>query len=358
MSKVGRNAPCPCGSGKKYKRCCIGSNVVPISMAREDEAAAPPDGSIAGVELPPHLAEAFPGLQQQLDGRSFGSVEELQQVFGAAMGSRNERALDDFHGLTPTQMRGMLYAPFEDNDDYRLFVDLPADLSHVPFVRVFLWLAEELGEGGVKATATGNLPRKLCNAVMARWADSDAARELWPDDLSVRTEPDFMELHAVRVVAEQAGLLRKYKGKFVLTKKAGELLRAPGHGGLYRALFEAYVGEFNWCYRTRAADAEMPQRGWLFWLYLLSRHGDTERDSSVYSNWFADAFPTVLDDFGSTLRSPRESFELMFRLMAIGHFAGEFGLVAQRLEVGNLRDPLAPVALRKTPLLDAVFALR
>ena len=22
MSKIGRNSPCPCGSGKKYKRCC------------------------------------------------------------------------------------------------------------------------------------------------------------------------------------------------------------------------------------------------------------------------------------------------------------------------------------------------
>jgi hypothetical protein len=22
MSKVGRNEPCPCGSGKKYKQCC------------------------------------------------------------------------------------------------------------------------------------------------------------------------------------------------------------------------------------------------------------------------------------------------------------------------------------------------
>jgi hypothetical protein len=22
MAKIGRNAPCPCGSGKKYKRCC------------------------------------------------------------------------------------------------------------------------------------------------------------------------------------------------------------------------------------------------------------------------------------------------------------------------------------------------
>ncbi|MCA9656514.1 MAG: SEC-C domain-containing protein [Myxococcales bacterium] len=23
-AKVGRNAPCPCGSGRKYKRCCLG----------------------------------------------------------------------------------------------------------------------------------------------------------------------------------------------------------------------------------------------------------------------------------------------------------------------------------------------
>ena len=23
--KVGRNDPCPCGSGKKYKKCCLGS---------------------------------------------------------------------------------------------------------------------------------------------------------------------------------------------------------------------------------------------------------------------------------------------------------------------------------------------
>jgi hypothetical protein len=23
MAKPGRNDPCPCGSGKKYKRCCL-----------------------------------------------------------------------------------------------------------------------------------------------------------------------------------------------------------------------------------------------------------------------------------------------------------------------------------------------
>ncbi|WP_280549637.1 PBPRA1643 family SWIM/SEC-C metal-binding motif protein [Halomonas sp. 11-S5] len=26
--KVGRNAPCPCGSGKKYKKCCGGSGAL------------------------------------------------------------------------------------------------------------------------------------------------------------------------------------------------------------------------------------------------------------------------------------------------------------------------------------------
>lgn len=30
MNKINRNAPCPCGSGKKYKRCCGAENVSPL----------------------------------------------------------------------------------------------------------------------------------------------------------------------------------------------------------------------------------------------------------------------------------------------------------------------------------------
>jgi hypothetical protein len=36
MTKVGRNHPCPCGSGKKYKLCCL-----PKEEARAAEAAPP-----------------------------------------------------------------------------------------------------------------------------------------------------------------------------------------------------------------------------------------------------------------------------------------------------------------------------
>ncbi len=30
MAKTGRNDPCPCGSGKKYKKCCISKDKEPV----------------------------------------------------------------------------------------------------------------------------------------------------------------------------------------------------------------------------------------------------------------------------------------------------------------------------------------
>ncbi len=31
--KIGRNAPCPCGSGKKYKHCCLArKSAIPMSQ--------------------------------------------------------------------------------------------------------------------------------------------------------------------------------------------------------------------------------------------------------------------------------------------------------------------------------------
>jgi len=43
MGKVGRNNPCPCGSGKKYKRCCLarsGGDGAEEEFSAEDRAFA------------------------------------------------------------------------------------------------------------------------------------------------------------------------------------------------------------------------------------------------------------------------------------------------------------------------------
>jgi tetratricopeptide (TPR) repeat protein len=36
MKKIGRNAPCPCGSGKKFKKCCIDKGAPSISETNRD----------------------------------------------------------------------------------------------------------------------------------------------------------------------------------------------------------------------------------------------------------------------------------------------------------------------------------
>lgn len=42
MHKVGRNDPCPCGSGKKYKKCCESTSHVKKFKAEVIPTAAQP----------------------------------------------------------------------------------------------------------------------------------------------------------------------------------------------------------------------------------------------------------------------------------------------------------------------------
>jgi len=51
MIDLGRNAPCHCGSGKKYKRCHLASDEQQARAALAAEAAA--DGPEAWTEAPP-----------------------------------------------------------------------------------------------------------------------------------------------------------------------------------------------------------------------------------------------------------------------------------------------------------------
>ncbi|MHB1519644.1 SEC-C metal-binding domain-containing protein [Acidiphilium sp.] len=42
MAKIGRNDPCACGSGKKYKKCCMASDEAAALAARPAQPATPP----------------------------------------------------------------------------------------------------------------------------------------------------------------------------------------------------------------------------------------------------------------------------------------------------------------------------
>ena len=41
MKKVGKNAPCPCGSGKKYKKCCLKKDTLSPELDQEQSQPSP-----------------------------------------------------------------------------------------------------------------------------------------------------------------------------------------------------------------------------------------------------------------------------------------------------------------------------
>lgn len=67
--KAGRNDPCPCGSGKKYKQCCLGKTVDPLAALKRHkftvQTAAPQDKPLS---QPVNLMD-----------RSFGDAVDKEQ---------------------------------------------------------------------------------------------------------------------------------------------------------------------------------------------------------------------------------------------------------------------------------------
>jgi SEC-C motif len=75
MATTGRNDPCPCGSGKKYKRCCLGKEALRAAFSHELEAQGLPllrelgryAAQRAGARPETIAAERFPFWRPPLD---------------------------------------------------------------------------------------------------------------------------------------------------------------------------------------------------------------------------------------------------------------------------------------------------
>ncbi|MDX1252068.1 MAG: SEC-C domain-containing protein [Gammaproteobacteria bacterium] len=304
---VGRNDPCPCGSGKKFKHCCLG---------KEDNTA-----SRHGA------ASASESLRKALEGQQFSSLEEAQAFVARHTQQQNRRLRDEFHGLSPEQMHRILNLPFASPELVRI-PEVLDTIPTAPILRLFSLLTDAIGEQGLKATAKGNLPRTFCReAALAYW-DKQTYQERTRFG-GINREEDFADLHVTRLVAELAGLVRKYKGRFILSRDCRRLLAGDGLAAVYPRLFRTYVEQFNWAYRDGYPELRFVQSAFLFTLYLLTRYGDTWRPQVFYEEAFLRAFPMVLDEVPPTsLITPDETVRSCYTRRTLVHFAGFLGLAA------------------------------
>lgn len=328
--KIGRNDPCPCGSGNKYKKCCAGKQE---------------GGQHSG------MGDVMAELRELLKGQSFASLEEANAFIGQQMRQRNHAPIDDFHGLSLEQMHRFLHFPFETP---RL-ITFPVRLDiapEAPIMTLFNLLAEAIGTEGLKATATGNLPRTFCREAALAFLGEEGYRERTRYG-GINTEPDFPELNVARLVAELAGLIRKYKGKFILGRECPKLLAEEGAPGIYPRLFRAFAGEYNWGYGDRYPDFPIIQQAFLFTLYLLRRFGTEWQTAEFYADNFLRAFPAVLGEARPlSFETAEDEVGRCYAIRALDRFAGFLGLA--EIERDPAKRSSDEFRIRRLPLAEHV----
>jgi len=330
--KTGRNDSCPCGSGLKHKKCC----------ADKQEADGQQTGSCSPLD----------GLKELLKGQNFGSLDEANAFISQHMQQHNQAPKDDFNGLSPAHMGRFLHFPFETP----ALVTFPACLDvtpEAPILTLFNLLTDAIGDGGLKMTATGNLPRNFCReAAKVFWGEKEYVQ--WSRHGELRSEDQFAELNTARLVAGLAGLIRKYKGKFIIGKECRKLLAEQGMAGIYPHLFRSFVKEYNWGYGDRMQEIPMVQHSFLFTLHLLNKYGAEWRSSRFYEDNFLQAFPMVLEQMPeiSEYYTPEKSLRSCYSWRTLERFARFMGLVETEHDPANKYT--GDFRLRKLPLLDHV----
>ncbi len=262
-----------------------------------------------------------------MEDRQFTSLEEVQAFTDRYTQQRNQRPLDEFHGLSPEQMHRMLHFPFT-SPELAQFPDVLNTTPESPILTLFNQLSEAIGEQGLKPTAKGNLPQKFCReAALSYWGEETYRQNTRFG--GINKEEDFSDLHVTRIVAELAGLIRKYKGRFILSRDCRSLLKGDGATAIYPLLLRAYIEQFNWGYLDGYPEIRFIQSTFLFTLYLLTLDGDAWRPQLFYEDSFLHAFPMVLHELPSdTLLAPDETMRNCYTWRTLIHFAGFLGLAA------------------------------
>jgi tetratricopeptide (TPR) repeat protein len=156
MEKTGRNDPCPCGSGKKYKKCCLPNHEAEERLRAAGQQAEREERAAAHrLSLREARARMLAGVEDDIDQLTAASNAAADLVRAGKL-DEAERAAQDLLERFPDvhdgwDRLGMVYEARGDNkkaaDCYRKVIDFvrahPDDYDE-GFDEVFVKLVEKL----------------------------------------------------------------------------------------------------------------------------------------------------------------------------------------------------------------------
>lgn len=329
--KVGRNDPCPCGSGKKYKHCCL----------RNDEAQAK------------EAREGAEGPKTYEPGREFADIEESNRFAQGWMESRNSAPVEDFEGLSSAQIDSILRGSLAENEWLvSLSEELPDELAlRSEVVGLVRWLLQYFVDHGGKIRLTGrlNYPRALVSRyvreVTAWYREGD----------SIPLEESLPELVAAHDILLEVGYTDEDERNAWLATEGVAVISSQQWARVYREAFTHMVQEHDWKEwlpeKLQTEHFDLIQNSALFLMYLLKRH--PEGTLGEFYDRFTRAFPM----FEKPARDDRNVLELLrntFLALVFDFFFVMFGLVS--LDLSNGDEAIQPeTRYRTTELFRQAF---
>lgn len=201
------------------------------------------------------------------------TLEEFQD-FMHRLGNRINQIPDpEMSNLTPEQVHKLIYADWNAPDSpIRFNRNIPLEkLRQAEFLisaREFLTMLVEQ-DGFTKTTQSGYLTRRFVSDALDRFTFLEGKKEKLLKYSKIINETDVFDIHIVRIVLEFAGLIRKQKGAFRITRKGRELLGDHNAGELYTLLFITMFRKFNLEYLDRYSENAHLQHSAAFMLYCL-----------------------------------------------------------------------------------------
>jgi len=241
---------------------------------RLDAVLASPRDLDTATLIGPH-DEFHREIQEALKRESFGNLDEVNKRLQELSEARNRQPIPDFDGLSPLQVNQLIYGDWESQ---KAPVVLNRELSLNDLDRAEIltnarvFLCALLESNGTKATSAGNLNRKFVRQMveMMSWPtgfleDLRSFNKTW-------NEEDVFPLHILRVVLVLAGMVRKYKGSFRITKKGERLTQESAAGELFATLFQTFFRKFNLGYLDRCPECPSVQHTIAYSLFMVGRH--------------------------------------------------------------------------------------
>lgn len=386
--KTGRNDPCPCGSGKKYKKCCIDKdNIIQFpqgnksqstynhnmieqgmlkstgfSSAEEMDSAMEEyrqfcESSADADHIPSFMefmgqgnpASDFLGqIKDKLSSGEFTSVDEANNALAELTGKQNNEPKADFLDLSSTQMQKILDYELSANEDLvRINSNITGkDVADAKIITMSLFFLQMFidNSGSLALTSTGNLQLKHCDTFLHFIFPG------MPVNYGAGTENDVPDLAIVRIILNETGYTNTLKTKIKLTEKGSELLEKRDLSAFYLDIMDYYVEEYEWLNAYRFNDrCSIVQDSVLFSLYILHKKAKQFISQDRLYEYFQKAFPFISDIpvLTSGLNITPQVYDTLF----LSQFCRYFGL----LDIQSDKNDDSKLMYKTTKLFGKLF---